>query len=121
MDRVKSDQRILGNTSFVQAMLKEADEKFEHAYALRASGIDLVYIAKKSAELYGIEPAEIFLKNRRQDRADARGLFCYWAVRELNVSLSELARRLKMSPAGVGYAAARGESIVRDNDYQLLK
>ena len=86
---------------------------------LKASGVDMDHVAQKVASIFGIEKDEIFLKGRQKKRADARGLFCYWANRELNISLSELARRLKMTPAGVGYAAQRGESIVRDGNYRL--
>ena len=76
--------------------------------------------ALKVATIFGIEKDEIFLKGRQKKRSDARGLFCYWANR-VNISLSELARRLKMTPAGVGYAAQRGESIARDGNYRLEK
>ena len=46
-------------------------------------------------------------------------LFRSWAVRELGVSLTDLARRLGMSPAGVGYAVQRGEVMARERGYQL--
>ncbi|MBC2715617.1 MAG: transposase, partial [Desulfobacteraceae bacterium] len=121
MGRIKGDQRILGDTTFVQTMLKQVNEKYERGYELKAQGVDLDYIAKKTAGIYDIEPDEIYSKGRQQHRADARGLFCFWAVRELNVSLSELARRLMMTPAGVGYAVQRGKSIVRHYGYSLLK
>ena len=42
-----------------------------------------------------------------------------WAVRELGVSLTDLARRLGMSAAGVGYAVQRGEVMARERGYQL--
>jgi len=51
---------------------------------------------------------------------NSRGLFCFWAVRELNTSLSELSRKLQMTPAGVGYAVQRGESIIRTFGHSLL-
>jgi len=121
MERIKGDQRILGDTAFVQTMLKQAKEKYERGYELRAQGVDLDYIAEKAAGLYDIEPDEIFSKGRQQHRADARGLFCYWATRELNVSLNALARKLMMTPSGIGYAVARGESIVRNYGYRLAK
>jgi hypothetical protein len=50
-----------------------------------------------------------------------RSLFCYWAVRELGISLTELAKRLGISVAGVGYSVERGEIIARENDYQLTE
>jgi len=36
-------------------------------------------------------------------------------------SLTALAIRLGMSPAGVGYAAQRGEAIAHENGYQLTQ
>ena len=73
------------------------------------------------AEIYKIEVNDIFLKGKQQKRVKARSLFCYWAVRELGISLTELARRLGISVAGVGYSVERGEIIARENDYQLIK
>ena len=51
------------------------------------------------------------------ERGKARSLFCYWGVRELGISLTELARRLGISVAGVGYSVERGEMTARENDY----
>jgi adenine/guanine phosphoribosyltransferase-like PRPP-binding protein len=36
-------------------------------------------------------------------------------------SSSELAKRLGISVAGVGYSVERGEIIARENDYQLIE
>jgi len=57
--------------------------------------------------------------SRQSRRADARSLVCYWAVRELGMALTELARHLAMSPSAVSYAVERGEVIATDNNYQL--
>jgi len=120
MDRIKGDQRILGDSDFVESMLYEARQRYERSYELKALGVDMDRIAEKAASIFGIDVEEIFLKGRQKRRADARGLFCYWASRELNLSLSELARRLKMTPAGVGYAVQRGESIAISGNYRLV-
>ncbi|MBW2331155.1 MAG: hypothetical protein JRF30_09585 [Deltaproteobacteria bacterium] len=50
----------------------------------------------------------------------ARSLFCFWAVSELGLSLRELARRLEMSPPGVGFSVERGEIIARENGLRLI-
>ncbi len=60
---------------------------------------------------------DIFLKGKQQIRVKARSLFCFWAVRELGISLTELARRLGISVPGVGYSVERGETIARENNY----
>ena len=73
------------------------------------------------AEIYGIEGEDIFLKGKQQKRVKARSLFCFWAIRELGISLTELARRLGISVPGVGYSVERGEIIALENDYQLIE
>ena len=44
--------------------------------------------------LNGIDPTEVFLKNRCKPRFDAKVLFCYWASRELKIPLTDLAQNL---------------------------
>jgi hypothetical protein len=39
--RIKGDERILGDTDFVKAVLKEADKRLERRYRLKAEGFDL--------------------------------------------------------------------------------
>jgi hypothetical protein len=48
-------------------------------------------------------------------------IFCFWAVREMGNSLTALAIRLGMSPAGVGYAVQRREAIAHEKGYQLIQ
>jgi putative transposase len=78
-------------------------------------------IASRVAEICEIEVNDIFLKGKQQKRVKARSLFCYWAVRELGMSLTELARRLGITVAGVGYSVERGEIIARGNHFQLIE
>ena len=67
-----------------------------------------------------MDVGEVLARGRQQQRVNARSLFCFWAVRELGISLADLARRLGMSPPGVGYAVQRGEAIAQENSYQLI-
>ena len=86
-----------------------------------AEGDDLDRIASRVADVYEIEVDDIGLKGKQQKRVKARSLFCYWAVRELGMSLTELARRLGISVVGVGYSVERGEIIARENHYQVIE
>ena len=45
----------------------------------------------------------------------------YWTVRELGMSLTEIARRLGISVSGVGYSVERGAIIARENNYRLIE
>jgi len=56
---------------------------------------------------------------REKAKAEAMGLFCYWAVRELGYSMLEIAGRLGMSQTGVVYAVNRGERIATERDFEL--
>ena len=86
-----------------------------------ASQFDLGEIAARVAEIYEIEVDDISLKGKQQKRVKARSLFCYWAVRELAIPLTELARRLWISVPGVGYSVERGEIIEGENNFQLIE
>ncbi|MBT8489971.1 MAG: transposase, partial [Deltaproteobacteria bacterium] len=78
-------------------------------------------IEKKVCRLFGVESDEIYSKSRRKLRAEARGLYCYWAVRELGYPLADLARRFGMTGQGVGYAVRRGERIAKENHFSLTE
>ena len=119
-DRIKSDQRILGESDFVMGVLAKANEKYERFYELKRKGYDLKKIEQRITEIYDIEKSDIYSKGRRKVQAEARSLFCYWAVCELGMSRTFLAKRLGMTQPGVGYAVNRGEKISRENDFQLI-
>ena len=65
-------------------------------------------------------PDDIFSKCKQPKKVKVKDLLCFWAVRELGMSLTDLANHLGISVPGVGYAVERGEAIVRDNNYQLV-
>ncbi len=121
MDRLKGDERILGDSDFVQVMLSEAKEHFERYYELKRLGHDLNSVAAKVAAIYNIDPDEVLRKGRQKPRVDAKGLLCYWTARELKMPLTDLARQLDMTVSGVGYAVQRGESIALRYNYRLLE
>jgi hypothetical protein len=43
------------------------------------------------------------------------------AVRDARISLRALAKRLRMSAHGVGYAVERGEDIVQESRHELIQ
>jgi chromosomal replication initiation ATPase DnaA len=101
-------------------VLEAAEEKFERFYELKSRGYDLDTIAERVCEIFGTARDEIYSKSRQKARAEARGLYCYWAVVELGYSLADLARLLRMTGQVVGYAVRRGERIAKANNYRLM-
>jgi hypothetical protein len=120
-DHIKSDERILGESDFVGEVLSRADERFERCYELKRLGYDVNRIASRVAEIFKIGEQEIFLKGKQRKRVRARSLFCFWAVRELGMTQTDVARRLGMSVAAIGYSVERGEMIALENKYRLVE
>jgi hypothetical protein len=50
----------------------------------------------------------------------ARILLCYWAVRELDPTATELAKRLGVTETAESYAYNRGERIAKARIYRLV-
>lgn len=116
----KSDERILGDSDFVQEVLSRTAEKFDRKYELKRLGYDLGRIVARVAEIYEMKEDDILSKGKQQRKVKARSLLCFWAVRELGISLTDLARRLELSVPAIGYSVDRGEIIARESGYQLL-
>ena len=118
---VKSDERILGESTFVSDILSQANEKYERKYELKRRGYDLSRVAMKVSEIFNIDAKEFLSKGKQQKKVKARSLFCYWAAKELEVSLTELSRRIGISVPAVGYSVERGSIIAKENNYKLIE
>ena len=114
-----SDERILGDSDFVDSVISRSGEDYERKQKLRQRGYDLDRIAGRVSEVLGLKPEEVYLKGRQDRKVKARSLLCFWASRELGISHTELARKLEMSLAGIGFSVERGESIAKKENYSL--
>jgi putative transposase len=111
---VKGDQRILGDSGFVLEVLKEGDEKFGRYYEMKRLGYDLKTIEDGVCEIYKIEKEGLFSRSREKVKSEARSLFCYWCVRELGESMTNMAKRLGLTQPAIGYAVERGEQLAKE-------
>ena len=118
---IMSDERILGDSDFVDSVISQSDEHYERRHKLRRKGYDLARIAQRVSEVLGMKPDEVFSKGRQNWKVTARSLLCFWASRELGMSHTALAKKLEMSLAGVGFSVERGESIAKKGKYSLEK
>jgi len=109
--RVKGDQRILGDSTFVMRVLAEANEQLDRTALLISRGSTVMTVAGRIAALYGINQEDILSKGNQHLRVEARSLLCYVAVRELKLTVTALARTLGMTPSAISYAVVRGKAI----------
>jgi putative transposase len=80
---------------------------------------DIDRMAEQVATLLDMEVSEVWSVGKYRHIVKARSLLCYWAARELGVTRSSLAQRLKISPAAVTQSVSRGERFVKENRYHF--
>ena len=117
----KSDERILGDGNFVEQVLSAANEQMDRKNKLIANGYNLETIADKVSYVLQLDTSEIWKAGKSRNRVAARSLFCFWATRELGISMTELSSRLNLSPSGVSQSVIRGEKIAETNGFRLLE
>jgi len=66
------------------------------------------------------KPKETFQPGKQPVKVKARSLFCYWAARELGLTMADLATKLNISEPAVIMSAQRGEQIASENGYSLM-
>ena len=116
----KGDERILGDGDFVEKTLRAANEAIERKYALEAQGIDLNKIATRVTNLLDMDVEEVWAAGRYSRIVKARSLLCYWAVRELGISMALLSKKLNISIPAVSKSVVRGEKIAKEMNYKLV-
>ena len=116
----KSDERMLGDSDFVESVLKVADEAIERKYYLKSKGYNTDKLSDRVANIFSINPEDIFRPGKQPVKVKARSLFCYWAVRELGFTMANLAPMLNISQPAVSMSVQRGEQIASENGYSLM-
>ena len=118
--RVKGDERILGDSDFVENVLKSAEEELEQKYDLKARGYDFDRVAQRVAEVMEIEIEQVKDFGKSPQTVKARSLLCFWAHRKLGMTTIEIGRRLNISQSAVSRSSMRGQQIERENRFELI-
>jgi putative transposase len=112
--------RGLGDSEFVSEILSGSEESLERCYALKASGMDRKYIAKRVATLLDIPESDVWREGKFKELVHARSLLCFWEVRELDESMTFMARRPKISTVAVSKSVIRGAEIAKRKGLEIL-
>jgi putative transposase len=120
-EHFKSDERILGDSVFVESVLRETEERLETESFFGRQGIDLDRLAQIVADLLAVDVGEVWACGKQPRRVQARSLFCCWAVRELGFSATALAAKLNLTQSAVSRAVQRGEKLAAEKEWWLEK
>jgi len=110
-EHLKSDERILGDSDFVEQVLGLAQERMERAELLREKGMGLDALAQKVAEALEIDAAGIWKGGKKPTTVLGRSLLCYWATSGLGMTAEAVSKAVGITAAAAVRAAQRGESL----------
>ncbi|MBW2066921.1 MAG: hypothetical protein JRJ03_18585 [Deltaproteobacteria bacterium] len=119
-DRIKGDERILGDDNFVQEVLETCQEQLERRYHYQARGYDFDWLVGQVASVCAVDKNIVTRPGRYPETVEARSVLCYWAVRALGVSTLELSKRLAVSQPTASQSVKRGEKIVKEKQLKLM-
>jgi putative transposase len=108
--RLMSDERILGSSEFVEAVLKRADEEYERKTLAQLEGPDVDTLIDRITDYFGIDREALKSSSKQREVCRARWLLCYLAVGKLMISCADMARKLNVSPSSVSKSVIRGGS-----------
>ena len=107
------DERILGNSDFVAAVLKSDKLPIDQKTQWQQKGWDIVKLIDKVCTYCEVSPADIVKKGRQNDLSKAKNLICYWGTQMLGLSSTEIAHYLKISQPSISKASKRGDKYCK--------
>lgn len=101
------DERILGTGDFVNAILKEAEEKAKRQLKLRRSGKTLTGIIEEECRKGRISSDELRGGGRREKISMLRAIIAKRGLTELGLSFAEIARHVGVTTSSIRKAVMR--------------
>jgi REP element-mobilizing transposase RayT len=116
---IKGDERILGDSDFVAAVLDAAQEDLNARVRRAEAGMGFEDVVRQVAELLGMAPAEVLQKTKQRAVVRARRLVCHFGVQHLGMTTVELARKLGLGQPAVSRCVREGEALARRENLAL--
>lgn len=102
------DERVLGNGEFVDLLLEHVALRDRFDVTL-----PLAVLIDQVSRLLLLSPDDIRRPSKQQSLADARGIICYAAVRDLQYKGKDVGKELNLTASGVSNAVRRGEKYLK--------
>ena len=113
------DERILGDSDFIQQVIKQDDLKLEEEIMFKNQGWDIGKLVKYVCHHFDIDRSQLSTKGRNNRVSHAKALICYWGNSKLGISSTELGARLNISQPNVSRAVKRGREYSKENNFTL--
>lgn len=113
------DERILGDTEFVDKVLREAEEKIDKQELLQRHGWGLEKLAERVCSIFDISVSSLQRKGKSNAISRAKMLFCYWGHNEFGASGKQLSDYLGISRPAVCKNITKGAEL-KERRYKLI-
>jgi len=110
-EKQASDQRILGDGKFVEAVLSEMNEFEKENLRLPPKREHLAALAERVCDIHDVSLAEVRSGSLRHEIVEARSVLSWLAVKELGYSGAEAARYLGVTTSCVTRAVERKKGL----------
>ncbi len=101
------DDRVLGSGDFVESLSQE-----DLLLKRLSPRMSLEALEGEIADLFNLPTGHLQMRGRKNDRSEARALFCYLAVQQLGYPGAAVAAQLSMGPSSVSRATRGGEALM---------
>jgi len=110
------DERILGDTDFVESVLKQDVLNLNKKTSWLLKGWDVEKLSESVCVYLEIAPSDLKNKGRNNTLSAAKSLICYWGINELEISSTEIAIYLGISQPAVSKAKKRGAVYCQEHE-----
>ena len=117
--RLKGDERVLGDSDFVETMLARANEQLAKLTYLRSLGLNFEKVVARVAELLDVDRHTVLARDKTPRSVLARRLLCHFAHNKLGLTTVDIAKRLGINQSVVSRAARLGRDIAGKEGYSL--
>ena len=109
-EKVESDERILGSGEYVAEVIREAEHRDRRKAGMKER-LDPRDVIRRACKVVGVEESKLFGHRRMRDVSEARWLAAKWLVEDLGMTVTDVARMLKVTHPAVVYGARKGRAI----------
>jgi hypothetical protein len=108
-ERKIGDERILGDSTFVEKALRQDRLGIETRAQRVREGWNLEILIVAVCAFFRVDPARIVEKARSDALSAAKSVICYFGRKKLLLTTTEIGLRLEMGPSAVSMSSQRGK------------
>jgi len=120
LDHTKGDERILGDSNFIEKVLKAADEQMGRREQMLNAGWNLDKLVESVCTYMSINKEELLKKGRKNKISKAKEMIAYLGCKELGVKRTEIAKILGTTKQSVCRAIIQGQALLKGDGLKLL-